>query len=200
MRKNELFLLNLQLFAEGDGGEGAGAEGNGAGAEGNNGAMDLDGFLKDPKNQAEFDKRVAKALETQKSKLEAQYKAQAEADADEAAKLAKMNAEQKEAYEKDKMQKELEALKSKIARGELRTEASKMLKESEIDATSDILDLVVGADAETTKANVEKFVDIVQKAIKANDVKRATGSTPKSYGGENEELTEIQKRIAKYKK
>lgn len=199
MRKKELFKLNLQLFAEGEeGGEGAGAEGNGTGA--GNEPMDLDGFLKDPKNQAEFDKRVAKALATQKSKLEADYAKKSEEEKNEAAKLAKMNAEQKEAYERDKLQKELEELQAKVARTELGGEASKMLKEADIDATTDILDFVVGSDAETTKAKVEKFVSIIQAQVKAAEVKRATGKTPQSYSADHEELTEIQKRINKYKK
>ena len=34
--------------------------------------MSFDDFLKDPKNQAEFDRRVGKALETNRSKMQAE--------------------------------------------------------------------------------------------------------------------------------
>ena len=61
-------FMALQLFADG---EGTGAEGNGTGAngevaQGNGGEQETSGnafedFLKDGKNQAEFDRRVNKA-------------------------------------------------------------------------------------------------------------------------------------------
>lgn len=60
-------------------------------------------------------------------------------------------------------------------------------------------DKAVADTAEETKANVEKFVEIVNAQVKANEVRRATGTTPKSYTG-SEPMTEIQKRIAKYHK
>lgn len=190
--KNELMRLNLQLFADG---EADGAEGNDGGAQ----TPTFDEILKTPGFQAEFDKRVAKALGTQKSKLEAEFSQRSEEEKTEAAKLAKMNEEQKNQYEMDKLKEELAELKAKNAAAELGSEAAKMLKDAEIDATQDMLDLVVGKDAEATKANVEKFVAVIQAQLKAAEVKRATGSTPKNYGGAKEELSEIQKRINKYK-
>ena len=75
--------MNLQFFAEPDGNGGGagggagdaggavggdngdqGAAGAGEGGEGNQGTQNFDDFLKNPANQSEFDKRVAKALET----------------------------------------------------------------------------------------------------------------------------------------
>ena len=66
------YKLDLQLFAEGDGG-GAG-DGSGAGAEGTNGnnqggegskePRSFDDFLAQEGNQAEFDRRVQKAVNT----------------------------------------------------------------------------------------------------------------------------------------
>ena len=193
--------FNLQLFAEGegDGGDnGAGDDGKGEGSgEGKEDPFDT--FLKDPKNQAEFDRRVAKAMETQKTKLAATHKTELEAAKSEAAKLAKMNAEQKQQYELEKLQKENEELKAAQARTELGREASVLLKDHKIDATQEILDFVVGKDAEATKANIDKFVGIIEKQLKAAEVERATGTTPKNYKQEGEPLSEIEKRIAKYK-
>ena len=55
--------MNLQFFADGgdggDGGDGAGAGGNGDGA----GAESFDDFLQKDGNQAEFDRRMQKAIE-----------------------------------------------------------------------------------------------------------------------------------------
>lgn len=129
---------------------------------------------------------------------EKQDKAVADAKA-EAEKLAKMNADQKAKYEaeqKDKQIAEMQSQLQQIAMGKVATE---MLHEKSIDATQSMLDFIVADTAEETKANVEKFVEIVEAQVKANEIKRATGTTPKSYTG-GEPMTEIQKRIAKYNK
>jgi len=200
MKYMNLRRFNLQLFAEGE--EGGADEGNASGAEGEEGKdeNDFDTFLKNGDHQAEFDRRVAKALETQKSKLDAAHKSALATAKTEAEKLAKMNAEQKEQYEIDQLRKENEELKAAQAHAELARTASQLLKESQIDATTDILDFVVGSDAESTQANIAKFVAIVQAQVKAAEVARATGRTPKDYKGEGKELSEMDKRIAKYKK
>lgn len=189
-------LIDLQLFDD-EGSEGTGAKGNGSGAAE---VLDFDGFLKDPKNQAEFDKRVAKALNTQKAKLEEETNAKIETAKSEAEKLAKMNAEQKQQYEQDQLAKKYADLEAKYARIELTGVASNILKEKEIDATPDILDLVVGADAEATKKNIDKLAAVIEAQLKAAEIKRAKGNTPRSYKQEGGQLTEIQKRITKYKK
>ena len=66
-------MRNMQLFAEGAG-AGAGDPGNGGGTAGNGGAgssegdggtlLSFDDFLKQEGNQAEFDRRVQKAIDT----------------------------------------------------------------------------------------------------------------------------------------
>lgn len=117
----------------------------------------------------------------------------------EAEKLAKMNAEQKKDYEIEKIKAENAKLKAAAAKIELGKEATNILKESEIDATQDILDFVVGGDADSTKANIDKFVGIINAQVKAAEVKRATGSTPKTYGGGNNDIDEVLKRAEKYK-
>lgn len=196
--------MNLQLFAEGE--EGGADDGNASGAdetgdeEGGSKDSDFDAFLKDSKNQAEFDRRLAKALETQKAKLDAAHKSEIANTRSEAEKLAKMNAEQKEQYEIEKLRKENEELKAAQAKAELSKTASQLLKDNQIDATTDILDFVVGSDAETTQANIDKFVGIIQAEIKKAEVARATGTTPKNYEGKGKELDEMEKRIAKYKR
>ena len=62
----------------------------------------FDDVLKDKKYQSEFDKRVAKALETAKSKWETDKATELENAKTEAEKLAKMNAEQKAKYAEEK--------------------------------------------------------------------------------------------------
>ena len=222
--KNKIFelMMDLQLFAEGDG-TGAGDPGNGAGNPGGEGAGGSEGkeggdpkpnntgsfddFLSNPENQAEFDRRVAKALNKQKEKLDSEYQVGLEDAKKEAEKLAKMNAEQKKQYEEEKkdqllkdQQAEIDKLKHDAMRSELSKEAARIMKaDHSIVATQDMLDFVVGDDADTTRANIEKLVGIIKEDRKQVEAARATGRTPKSYGGNNPTVSEIDKRIAKYK-
>ena len=89
--KNRFFMCNckvpmrLQIFAEGDGagaGEGGNGGGSGTGGEGEPGAgtepMSFDDFLKGEGNQAEFDRRVQKAIETAVSNAQQKWQALAD--------------------------------------------------------------------------------------------------------------------------
>lgn len=206
---DELRRWRLQLFAEGDGdgqGDGNGSgdgngDSNGAG-EGNKKDGSFDDFLSDPKNQAEFDRRLAKALETQKAKLEDEYKQNVSSAKKEAEKLAKMNADQKAQYEQEKLRAENDELKAQVSRIELGKTATALLKEQKIEATQDILDFVVGSDADSTKANIDKFVGIIQAAIKAAEFERAKGKTPPSYRTDNGDGPDdvFQAKLQKYRK
>ena len=94
-------MMNLQLFAEGEGagsgssGDGAGAgegsgTGSGDGGAGGNGSLSFDDFLKQEGNQAEFDRRVQKAIDTAVSNAQKKWKDLHDDKLSEAEKLAKM--------------------------------------------------------------------------------------------------------------
>lgn len=117
---------------------------------------------------------------------------------DEAAKLAKMNADQKQQYELEKLQKENEELKKAAVKVELEKTAAGLLQESGLDATPEVLSIVVDDDAEQTKSNIDAFVKTVESQLKKAEVQRATGSTPRSIDHSIDKMTEIEKRIAKY--
>lgn len=126
---------------------------------------------------------------------------------EEAAKLAKMNAEQRKEYELEKAKNENEKLANRVKdlekealRSELSRSAAKIMKERHsIVATQDMLDFVVGEDAEQTSKLIEKLVGIITEDRKQVETVRATGRTPKSYSNNKDVLSEIDKRIAKYK-
>lgn len=117
----------------------------------------------------------------------------------EAVKLAKMNAEQKAAYESEQKDLKIAEMEAQLQKIELGKVAGEILKEQGMDATQDILDMVVGTTAEDTKAQVEAFVKLVNAQGEIRERQRATGTTPKSYTGA-EPLSEIEQRIAKYRK
>lgn len=124
----------------------------------------------------------------------------------EAAKLAKMNAQQKQEYEYEKLQKENEAKDARIAelekeamRSTLSKQAAEIMKnDHDIIATQDMLDFVVGDDAEQTKALIDKLVGIILEDRKQVETARATGRTPRTYSNNGNTMSEIDKRIAKY--
>lgn len=118
---------------------------------------------------------------------------------EEAEKLAKMNAEQKQNYEIEKLQKENEKLKQEAAKVELSRSATGILAEKGIEATQDVLDFVVGNDADDTNAKIDKLVKIVESQLKKAEIARATGTTPKTMTNSGSQLSEFEKRLAKYK-
>lgn len=199
-------FMTLQLFAEdeGTGGESNGTGANGEETQGNEESQGTSGntfedFLKDGKNQAEFDRRVNKAIETALGNAKVKWQEDADQKAEEAAKVAKMNAEQKQQYEMDKLKKENERLQAESVKNQLSRNAAAGLAEKGIEATQDVLDFVVGNDADDTNARIDKLVKIVESQLKKAEISRATGTTPKTMTNSGSQLSEFEKRLAKYK-
>ena len=197
---NELLKrFDLQIFAEDEGGD----EGGNNDPDEGKGGEDGDEGKPGPKEGEEkkyTDADVNKLLNAKYAKMAEKFKKELQEAKDEAAKLAKMNADQKKEYEIEKLKKENEELKGQATRYELGKTATSILKENNIEATQDILDFVVGEDAETTKEQITKFVGIITAQIKAAETERATGRTPKNYSGEGHEMSDLERRIKKYRK
>lgn len=116
------YVFDLQLFAEegvgagADGSNGAGSgDGGSTGAQGaDTGAADgkshsFDDFLKEGKNQAEFDRRIQQAIQTATTGLEDKYRVLMDNKVSEAEKLSKMSKDEKATYEAKKREEEFEA-------------------------------------------------------------------------------------------
>ena len=196
-------MMNLQLFAEGEGagsgssGDGAGAgegsgTGSGDGGAGGNGSLSFDDFLKQEGNQAEFDRRVQKAIDTAVSNAQKKWKDLHDNKLSEAEKLAKMTNEEKAAYRMSQMEKELNAFKEKDTLAEMSKTARKMLSEEDITIPDELLAHLVSTDAEDTKNTVQAFAklfkDAVQEAIKT----KYKGNPPKKGTGGKGSMTKDQ--------
>lgn len=196
-------MMNLQLFAEGEGagsgssGDGAGAgegggTGSGDGGAGENGSLSFDDFLKQERNQAEFDRRVQKAIDTAVSNAQKKWKDLHDDKLSEAEKLAKMTNEEKAAYRMSQMEKELNAFKEKDTLAEMSKTARKMLSEEDITIPDELLAHLVSTDAEDTKNTVQAFAklfkDAVQEAIKT----KYKGNPPKKGTGGKGSMTKDQ--------
>lgn len=191
--KNKVFeaMRNLQLFADGaDGGSGEPGNGGGTGGDGGAGSggegaerLSFDDFLKQEGNQAEFDRRVQKAIDTAVTNAQKKWKDIHDDKLSEAEKLAKMTNEEKAAYRMSQMEKELNAFKEKDALAEMSKTARKMLAEDEINIPDELLAHLVSTDAEDTKNTVQTFAklfkdavqDAVKDKLKGNPPKRGTG-------------------------
>lgn len=196
-------LRGLQMFAD-DNEEQLNSDEN----ENDNQEEGKESENKEPKTftNEEVDAIVQKRLARERAKLKTETDKAIKNAQEEAAKLAKMNEEQKRQYEEEKkdalikaQKAEIDQLKKEALKAELGKQVTVELREAGIEVSPEVLEFVVGDDAEATKTLKDKFVAIIQADRKAQEVKRNTGTTPKRYGGQGDGLSEIEKRIRKYK-
>lgn len=195
--------FELQIFAEGDSDDG-GAGDDYSGGEGEGQEADEE---KEPDKRTYDDAEVDRIVAKHRKEWEEQHKKDLEKAKDEARKYERMSKEQREEADKKKAEEEaakkdarIRELEQKIAIDALRKSVAADVEAMPegIKASQDFLDLVVTGDADTSNANVRKIVGIILADRKAQDEKRATGRTPKSYNNNGDVLSEIDKRIAKY--
>ncbi|WP_107838960.1 DUF4355 domain-containing protein [Metasolibacillus meyeri] len=96
----------------------------------------------------------------------------------EAEKLAKMNADEKAQYELEKREQALATKEQKIAARELRSETLNMLADAKYNLPADVIDLVLGTDAETTTKNIETFKKVFDAAVQKVVDERLAGKSP----------------------
>lgn len=186
----------LQMFADGEGtgaaGEPAG-DGTGATGEGtpNNEPMSFDDYLSQG-GQAEFDRRVQKAIQTAVSNAQKKWQTMTDGKVSEAEKLAQMTSEEKAEYRAKKAEQELADLKRQIALGDMAKTARKMLSEENITVPDEIIMNLVCDDAEKTKSAVESFAKVFKDAVQAAVKESLKGNPPKASTGGTTTVTREQ--------
>ena len=192
--------MNLQLFAEGGDGAGAdggngGGSGEGAGGEGGAGGdtpPSFDDFLKTGGNQAEFNRRVQKAVNTAVTKAQEKWQALADDKLSEAEKLAKMTKEEKAQYMQQKREKELTDREAAITRKELMAEAKNTLASDGL--PQELAEVLDYSDADTCKKSMEKVKEVFQRAVETAVEEKLKGGKPpkKAPGGDAQKALEEQ--------
>jgi uncharacterized membrane protein YccC len=129
---------------------------NGAGNE----TPSFDDLLKNG-HQAEFDRRVSKAIATAKANWE---KAQAE-EQDEATKLARMTAAERERYQLDKDRKAFAEEQARFAAQQMQVSVGAELQKRGMDAS--FARYLAGKTAEESKANLDEFERVFRSAVQA---------------------------------
>lgn len=119
----------------------------------------FDEFLSDSKNQAEFDRRVSKALETAKTSFENQKQAAIT----EALKLQKMTEEQKFSYEQQQAQKQLAEKEAELTRRELKLNAINALTEKDLPV--DLVDSLSYDSKESYEKSMARVTKAFEKAV-----------------------------------
>lgn len=189
-------MNNLQLFAEGEGdGSGAGdgnEDGAGAGSGDNGNEVSFDDFLKEGDNQAEYDRRIQKAVNAAVTRAQEKWKALTDDKLSEAEKLAKMTKEEKAEYKTRQLEKELADLKRQNAVTEMAKTARKMLADEEINIPDELLGHLVSDNAEDTKTTVESFSKLYKAAVQAAVKEALKGNAPKGGSGGKGAVTKEQ--------
>ena len=178
----------LQIFAEGEGtgtpGEPGGNDpGAGSGTPTQTEPLSFDDFLSQEGNQAEFDRRVQKAINTAVSNAQKKWQTMTDGKVSEAEKLAQMTSEEKAEYRAKKAEQELGDLKKQIALGDMAKTARKMLSEENISVPDEIIMNLVSDDAEKTKSAVESFAKVFKDAVQAAVKESLKGNPPKASTG-----------------
>ena len=168
--------MRLQFFAD-PGGNGGGPEGgddNGARTE----PVSFDDFLAEEGNQAEFDRRVQKAVNTAVTNAQEKWQALADDKLSEAEKLAKMTKDEQKTYMQNKRDKELSDREAAVTRSELMAEAKNSLSDEGLPV--ELAEGLSYTDADACKKSMETVKKAFQTAVeKAVDEKLKGGKPPK---------------------
>ncbi len=170
MKKRLLMPMNLQYFAEPEGGQDTPPAEKTTPPEGKpKGEETGKTFSRD---------ELAKIVAAETKKARASWEQEAEAKKEEAKKLAKMNAEEKLQHELEQKEAEIAELKRGQALNEMKSEASKMLSGAGLPQDDELLGLIVSEDAEATKKAVAVITNFASQIKKEN----ARQSTPGEGG------------------
>lgn len=203
-RVHAVIPLNLQFFAEP--GDSAGADGgNGGGSGGGTGEDDsggsgneplsFDDFLKLEGNQAEFDRRMQKAMNTAVTNAREKWQIMTDDKVSEAEKLAKMTAQERAQYLQKKKEKELADREAQITKRELMATAKNMLTEKGIPL--ELAEFLNYTDADSCNKSIAAIEKAFQSAVeKAVEDRLKGGNPPKKAGGSSEKTLEEQVKEA----
>lgn len=176
--------MDLQFFAEGGDDGGAGGNGGGSGeGEGNDTGNDggenhtpsFDELLKNG-HQAEFDRRVQKAINTALANAQEKWQALTDDKLSEAEKLAKMTKEEKVQYLAQKHEKELADREAALTRRELMAEAKNTLAEKKLPVS--LAEVLNYADADSCSKSIAAVEKAFQEAVQAAVEEKLKGGKP----------------------
>lgn len=137
----------------------------------NNQTQTFDDVLSNKEYQAEFDRRVQKAIQTHETKLKEQWKLEQDTQKSEAEKLAQMNETQKLQYQLKKQEEENQKIQRKLNARDLKDEGFRIATAPETEFDPEFLNLFnyenMTAEQLQEKTKLIKTIQdrIVEKAV-----------------------------------
>lgn len=175
------FPMNLQFFAENPAAGADDASDTGAPDEAES-TTQVDGSSDNGQPKTFTQEEVDKMVEKRMARYDRAHQKEVESAKSEATKLAKMNKDQKKDYELQQAQQKAQDAEAQLARYQLRDTVRKQLVDGGFTPEESDIDLVVTADAETTKQNGDALLAMVERIRNDERQKTLSGSTPKVSG------------------
>lgn len=175
---DELLKLNIQFFSEGE-------EIETDEAEDVEGTPQNDEAEQPEENEDDKPIFTKKQFDDRLSRERARLKKEKDEAVTEAEKLAKMNKEQRDEYQRQQDELERQELKDKLARYEMRDTASQMLSDRGLPVNGELLDALVTADAEETKTKIDIFAKVVETTVQAKIKDLVNTGEPQNRPGRN---------------
>lgn len=168
--------LNLQLFAEDSSEAGEENDENG-GATGSGNAREDSGNEENDTGRAKYsdedlDRIIARKISEERKRSDKSVK--------EAQRLASMSAEERTQTELEETKRQLEELRHQTAIDKMAKVARGILSEKNINLPDDLLLTMVTEDSKETKANVDSFVKLFEKAVTDAVTEKLKGKTPRT--------------------
>lgn len=138
----------------------------------------FDDILENREYQAEFDKRVSKAIETAKTKWNEDFDKKLTHELEEAEKLAKMSADEKLKFERQKQEKDYNDRLAAVTMRELKAEAKEQLVSKGLPA--ELAETLNYTSAESCKASMEAVEKAFGIAVENAVNGRLKGAIPKA--------------------
>lgn len=154
----------------------------------------FDQFLMQDGMQAEFDRRVSKALETQKGKMTATIQQQINDAVTEAQRLAKMTQAEREEHDRQKQAEELAKREAAITRRELTATAKDTLASKGLPLS--LAEIVDYTSADTANASLKSIETAFQAAVQTAVEDRLKGGKTMDKAQDNGNKS-IEEQIAK---
>lgn len=193
-----MFAMNLQFFAEDTGaGQGGTPAGDPAAAANPAGAGDP-GDDSDDGDPAAGDKKYTdEEVNEIINRKFAKWQKDQDEKASQAEKLKHMSAEDQANAKATEAEKKAAELQNKLDAYNMRDTARAMFAKQGVEITDADLDLVVTADADTTKANVKQFVDFAKRATVAAEREFLNGDHLKKGSGKPDDKGSRGAEVAK---
>lgn len=193
---NDMRTLQLRRMMDADGRGGAAAAGPDGPEDGASEVKRFDELLADKAYQAEFDRRVRKALETAKGKWAADHAAEVQRAAQEAEARARMTAEERAKADAEKAAHELAQREAAITRRELRAQALETLAAKGM--PRELADTLNYTDADACAASLEAVKKAFIAAVAAGINDKLRQPPPKAgaaAGTEEAQLAAVRKAM-----